>query len=82
MFSGRPKAGISGAPIKWAGIKMTKLLSKYRQELGFNYKIIGMGGVLNSKDFHDYRNAGADYVMSVTGAMWNSELAVEIKKSL
>lgn len=81
-FPGRPKAGISGAPIKWAALEMTKLLNSYRHELELNYKIISMGGVLTPKDFHDYRNAGADYVMSVTGAMWNPKLAAEIKKTL
>ncbi len=82
VFPGRPKAGISGAPIKWASLEMTKLLNSYRHELELNYKIISMGGVLTPKDFHDYRNAGADYVMSVTGAMWNPNLAAEIKKTL
>lgn len=82
VFPGRLKAGISGAPIKWAGLEMTELLNTYRQEFGFDYKIIGMGGVLSAKDFHDYRAAGADYVMSVTGAMWNPKLALDIKASL
>lgn len=82
VFAGRPKAGVSGAPIKWAALKMTELLDSYRDELGLNYKIISMGGVLTPKDFHDYRNSGADYVMSVTGAMWNPSLAAEIKATL
>lgn len=82
VFPGRAKAGISGAPIKWAGIEMTRLLNKYRNEFGYDYKIVGMGGVLEAQDFHDYRQAGADIVMSVTGAMWNPALAAEIKKTL
>lgn len=82
VFPGRPTAGISGAPIKWAGLEMTRRLSDYRAELGLKYKILGMGGVLTAGDFHDYQDAGADIVMSVTGAMWNAGLAGEIKKSL
>lgn len=82
VFPGRTKAGISGAPIKWAGLEMTKFLKKYREEFDFNYKIVGMGGVLNAQDFQEYRSAGADIVMSVTGAMWNPNLAAEIKDSL
>jgi dihydroorotate dehydrogenase (NAD+) catalytic subunit len=81
-FPGRPTAGVSGAPIKWAGLKMTKLLKQFREEFGHSYKIIGIGGVLNAADFHEYRQAGADIVMSVTGALWNPGLAVEIKDSL
>lgn len=82
VFPGRKTAGISGAPIKWAGLEMTRLLDEYRKEFGYDYKIIGMGGVLSAADFHEYRTAGADTVMSVTGAMWNPNLAAEIKDSL
>jgi dihydroorotate dehydrogenase (NAD+) catalytic subunit len=82
VFPGRPKAGISGTPIKWAGLEMTRLLKQFREELGYNYKIIGIGGVLAASDFNEYLVAGADTVMSVTGAMWNPGLAAEIKTSL
>jgi len=82
VFPGRPKAGISGAPIKWAGLEMTRSLDQFRKELGYDYKIVSMGGVLSAKDFHEYRKAGADIVMSVTGAMWNPKLAAEIKANL
>lgn len=82
VFPGRAVAGISGAPIKWAGIEMTKALVEYRKELGYEYKVIGLGGVLSAKDFQDYRTAGADFVMAVTGPMWKPELAAEIKQSL
>ena len=82
IFPGRPKAGISGAPIKWAGLEMTRYLAQYRQEFGQEFKILGLGGVLSSGDFEQYRNAGADIVMSVTGAMWNPKLATEIKRHL
>lgn len=82
VFPGRPKAGISGAPIKWAGLEMTRSLAEFRKELNLDYKIIGMGGVLSPVDFKEYLNAGADIVMSVTGAMWNPNLAAEIKASL
>lgn len=82
VFPGRPMAGVSGAPIKWAGLEMTRELKKIRDELKLNYKIIGIGGVLSAKDFKEYRDAGADIVMSVTGAMWNPNLAAEIKANL
>ena len=36
--------------------------------------------VMTPKDFMEYRNAGADVVQSATGAMWNPELAQEIKQ--
>jgi dihydroorotate dehydrogenase len=78
----RLKSGVCGAPIKWAGLDMIKRLKKLREELGLSYTIIGVGGVMNADDFFEYRNAGADIVMSATGAMWNPYLAKEIKKRL
>ncbi len=82
VFPGRPTAGVSGAPIKWAGLEMCKALIGFRQELGKSYKVIAMGGVLSADDFHEYLLAGADTVMSVSGAMWNPKLAQQIKASL
>lgn len=82
VFPGRPTAGISGAPIKQAGIETVSELARLRKELGLSYKILGIGGVLSPVDFQDYLDAGADFVFSVTGAMWNSMLAQEIKADL
>lgn len=79
---GRLKAGICGASIKWAGIDMVERLDKIRQKHRYRYEIIGVGGVMKPKDFHDYRNAGADLVQSATGSMWNLGLAAEIKANL
>lgn len=76
----RLRSGICGSAIKWAGLDMVGRLKKIRKELSYKYTIIGVGGVMNVKDFKDYRKAGADIVMSATGAMWNPYLAEEIKK--
>lgn len=78
----RVKSGVCGASIKWAGLDMVKKLKKIRDELNYSYTIIGVGGVMNADDFLEYRNAGADIVMSATGAMWNPYLAKEIKSRL
>ncbi|MEK9181765.1 MAG: hypothetical protein AAB786_01975 [Patescibacteria group bacterium] len=79
---GRLRSGVCGHAIKWAGLDMIKRLKKLREELGFSYSIIGVGGVMNADDFFEYRQAGADAVMSATGAMWNPYLAQEIKERL
>ncbi|OGI62544.1 hypothetical protein A2818_02305 [Candidatus Nomurabacteria bacterium RIFCSPHIGHO2_01_FULL_40_12] len=79
---GRLKSGVCGHAIKWAGLDMVKKLKKIREELGYSYTIIGVGGVTMVDDFFEYRNAGADIVMSATGAMWNPYLAREVKKRL
>jgi dihydroorotate dehydrogenase len=77
---GRLMSGVCGASIKWAGLEMTARLKALREEMSMNFAIVGVGGVLNAADFAAYRRAGADAVMSATGAMWNPDLALEIKK--
>ncbi len=77
----RKKSGVCGAAIKWGGIDMVRRLKHLRDELGLRYTIIGVGGVTVPKDFKEYRDAGADIVMSATGAMWNPYLAKEIKEA-
>ena len=79
---GRLISGLCGHAIKWAGLDMVKKLKKLREELGYSYTIIGVGGVMTADDFFEYRDAGADIVMSATGAMWNPYLAKEIKERL
>lgn len=80
--SGRLSAGICGAGIKWAGLDMVKRLDELRKKIGSDLVIVGVGGVMTPKDYLEYRKAGADVVQSATGAMWNPELAQEIKSSL
>lgn len=79
---GRLKSGACGASIKWAGLDMVKRLAVYRTAYKLSYEIIGVGGVMNANDFHEYMDSGANIVQSATGAMWNSLLAQEIKNSL
>jgi dihydroorotate dehydrogenase (NAD+) catalytic subunit len=76
---GRARSGVCGRPIKWAGLEMVRKLAERRQELGLSFTIIGVGGVTRPEDYHEYRRAGAEVVMSATGAMWNPQLAQEIK---
>jgi dihydroorotate dehydrogenase (NAD+) catalytic subunit len=78
----RLRSGVCGSGIKWAGLDFVKRLNAIKQRRGFKFSIEGVGGVLNAEDFENYRNAGADSVMSATGAMWNPLLAQEIKKKV
>lgn len=80
--NGRAFAGVSGEPIRWAGLEMVKQLDAWRKELGYTYKIIGLGGVLAPEHYKQYRDAGADVVLSAAGTMWNPFLAQEIKKAV
>lgn len=77
--AGRERSGICGHAIKWAGLDMVRRLAALRAELALDFEIIGVGGVMKPVDFREYRDAGADAVMSATAAMWNPYLAQEIK---
>lgn len=77
---GRLSSGVCGAAIQWAGLEMVQRLARLRESLGLKYEIVGVGGVGDAAAFDRYRRAGADAVMSATGAMWNPRLAQEIKE--
>lgn len=77
----RLRSGVCGAAIKWAGLDMVRRLRKIRNENGYKFEIEGVGGVTKSEDYFEYIKSGANSVMSATGAMWNPNLAQEIKKS-
>jgi dihydroorotate dehydrogenase len=77
--SGREIAGVSGDPIRWAGLEMVTQLFQWKKDKGFRYTIIGLGGVLSAEHYTQYKIAGADIVLSAAGTMWNPYLAQEIK---
>lgn len=77
----RARSGVCGATIKWAGLETVKNIKKIKDEMGYKFSIEGVGGVTQSEDYFEYLKAGADSVMSATGAMWNPYLAKEIKES-
>jgi len=79
---GRLKSGCCGAGVKWAGLDMVRRLDEIRRDSGLNFEIIGVGGVMTPDDYTEYVTAGANAVQSATGAMWNPELAAEVKASL
>lgn len=76
----RLRSGVCGASIKWAGIEMIKKLKKIKEQKGYTYELVGIGGVMTPQDYQEYSNAGADLVQSATGAMWDPYLAKKISK--
>ena len=65
--AGRDRSGVCGNAIRGAGLDMVARLAAI---------------VVSPADYQAYRNAGADSVMSATGAMWDAELARKIKSSI
>jgi dihydroorotate dehydrogenase (NAD+) catalytic subunit len=78
----RLRSGVCGNTIKWAGLEMVKRLHKIREENNYSFAIEGVGGVTVAEDYIEYKDAGADSVMSATGAMWNPFLAQEVKEKV
>lgn len=78
---GRLRSGICGRAIRWAGLEMVERFAALREQHNHSYTIVGVGGVTSAADYDLYRAAGADVVMSATGAMWNPYLAKEIAES-
>lgn len=74
----RARSGVCGASIKWAGVEMVKKFKEIKDKHGYNYELLGIGGVMTPADYQEYRDAGADAIQSATGAMWNPMLAQEI----
>ncbi|MCR4325225.1 MAG: hypothetical protein NUV59_00245 [Patescibacteria group bacterium] len=77
----RLRSGICGASIRWAGVEQIRRLAAIREKKSYEFSIEGVGGVTVPEDYKAYRDAGADSVMSATGAMWDPYLAQEIKKA-
>ncbi len=75
---GREVGGVCGAAIAWAGLEMTERLATIRDRGNHEFAIIGVGGVRNEQDYAALRHAGADAVMSATGAMFDPLLGVRI----
>lgn len=80
--AGRDRSGVCGNAIRGAGLDMVARLAAIREKTGLDFKINGVGGVVSPVDYEAYRKAGADSVMSATGAMWDAGLAHKIKASL
>lgn len=78
----RLRSGVCGRGIQWAGLETVNKLKNIKETRGFKYSITGVGGVIKPQDYQAYRDAGADCVMSATGAMWNPLLAQQIKEQL
>lgn len=78
---GREVGGVCGAAIAWAGLDMTRRLARLRENAAEHFAIVGVGGVWKASDYRALRHAGADVVMSATGAMFNPQLAAQIAAS-
>jgi dihydroorotate dehydrogenase len=80
--AGRDLAGVCGAALRPTGLAMVRRVAAVRERSGFDFAIIGVGGMGSPADYLAYLDAGADAVQGATGPMWNYRLAVEIAAAL
>ena len=60
---------------------MVQRADALRKQKGYDFAIIGVGGMASPEDFAAYMQAGADVVQGATGPMWNYRLAIEIARA-
>lgn len=73
----RPTSGICGAPIRTAALEFVRSAREAIDRLGLGLTLIGVGGVSGGQHVVEMLAAGADFVQSATGMMWNPLLAHE-----
>lgn len=74
-------SGVCGSAIKWAGLEMAQRIMSYKKEKNWdNFTVVGVGGVVRAEDYQKYMALGVDAVQSATGAMWESDLALQIRE--
>jgi dihydroorotate dehydrogenase len=72
--------GLSGAPVKQASNRLIKVL---RQNLGPDFAIIGVGGIVSAQDAIEKIQAGANVVQIYTGLIYQGPaLVTQVAKGL
>jgi dihydroorotate dehydrogenase len=73
MAHAQETGGLSGAPVLAAS---NAVIIQLRAQLGSNYPIIGVGGVMSAEDAISKIRAGADVVQIYTGLIYEGPALV------
>lgn len=76
----RPTSGVCGAPIRQAALEFVQTARDIIDKRQLGLTLVGVGGVTSAQHAVDMVAAGADFVQSATGMMWNPLLAHEYHK--
>jgi len=74
---GRLRSGVCGAAIRACGLSQVTDLAALKAAQRYDFALVGVGGIMTPADADAYLTAGADVVMSATGAMWDPYLAAK-----
>jgi orotate phosphoribosyltransferase len=72
------QSGLCGEFIRPFGLSHVEKLKEIQQAKGYDYAIMGIGGVTTPEDYELYLSLGADAAQSATGAMMDPYLAHKI----
>jgi dihydroorotate dehydrogenase (NAD+) catalytic subunit len=72
---GRAQSGVCGAAIKESASQFIRWVSEERRREGYEFVIVGVGGVMTPPDIHQFLAIGIDAVEVATAAMWDPYLA-------
>jgi len=78
---GRLRSGVCGAAIRRCGLEQVKALAALKAAHKYDFALVGVGGIMTPEDADAYLEAGADAVMSATGAMWDPYLAQKWRRA-
>ncbi len=76
---GREKSGVCGKLLRKCALRFTRELSEIRRRMKAEFAILSCGGVTDRESYERLMEAGADAVLCCTGAMFNPNLAAEIR---
>ncbi len=74
---GRRHSGICGAAILERGLEFAKMALEIQHREGYDFSVIGVGGVMTPEDADRYLDLGVDAIETCTGAMWDPLLAAK-----
>jgi len=77
---GRLRAGVCGAAIRECAMAQNRRIVGLKQQQGYDFEVVGVGGVMTTEHVRGYFEIGVDAVMSATGAMWDPSLAYRFWK--
>ncbi len=79
LGEGRERSGVCGWALGRCSEVFVRQLAELRERLKADFSILACGGVVDRESFLRLKEAGADVVMSCTGAMFNPYLAKEVR---
>jgi len=72
---GRAQSGVCGAAIKESASQFVRWVAEQRRQEGYEFVLIGVGGIMTPTDIDQFLDRGADAVEVATAAMWDPYLA-------